>query len=491
MPLFAPLENLQQADLPPRTKSFWQMAGPGAVLVGLSIGAGEIIIWPTTVAKHGAGMAWAAVVGVFLQIWINLEIARWTVATGETVYTGYARVWRGFGPVFILLTILGWLAPGWAQASGSALKALLVGPQFGAHSFWGSNTCWTTVTFAAVIGLLFGPKFVYHSVEKTIELLVLTVTVGLILVAFFVGTADTWTDLGRGIVNVGYRAPGFEVKELFIAIVFAGAGGTANLFYTFYLRDKNIGMGALIPDLMNPLRGRTETIPSAGFVYPDTDENARRFRSWWRYIWQDQVSFFWFLNTFTLMLFIFGALAVLHPRGIVPESGTLIWDESVILGEVFGRWGSGWGQVGRTIFLMVGVATLFSTQLAVVDGVARSISDILYTNLAFARKRELSWWYIVIALGWIATGIIITGVIEINEWTGQLGVLFNAAYMGGFAMAIYVPLTLIMNLKLLPKSARPGPLHVGMMLVASLVYGGFAIACLCWEITERIGNGSP
>lgn len=486
MPLFSPLEKLQQADLPPRTKSFWQMAGPGAVLVGLSIGAGEIIIWPTTIARHGAGMAWAAVVGVFMQIWINFEVARWTVATGETVYTGYARVWRGFGPVFILLTILGWLAPGWAQASGSALKALLVGPDFGAQSFWGSNTCWTTVTFLAVVGLLFGPKFVYNSVEKSIEVLVLIVTVGLILVAVFVGTADTWKELGRGVINVGYRAPNFPVKDLFIAIVFAGAGGTANLFYTFYLRDKNIGMGSLIPDLQNPLRGRTETIPSAGFLYPDTEENAGRFRSWWRYIWADQVSFFWFLNTFTLMLFIFGALAVLHANRIVPKSGTLIWDESVILGDVFGRWGSGWGQVGRTIFLMVGVATLFSTQLAVVDGVARSIADILYTNFTAARKRELSWWYMVIALGWIAVGILITAVIEINNWSGQLGVLFNAAYMGGFAMAIYVPLTLFMNLRFLPKSARPGPLHIVMMSAASLLYGGFAIYCICSEIAARV-----
>jgi hypothetical protein len=487
MPLFAPLEKFQQADLPPRTKSFWQMAGPGAVLVGLSIGAGEIIIWPTTIARYGAGMAWAAVVGVFIQIWINLEVARWTVATGETVYTGYSRVWRGFGPVFILLTVLGWLAPGWAQASGSALKALLVGPEYGIGTFWGSTTCWTTVTFAAVVGLLFGPKFVYHSVEKTIELLVLIVTVGLILVAVFVGTADTWKELGRGIVNVGYRAPDFPVKDLFIAIVFAGAGGTANLFYTFYLRDKNIGMGSLIPDLMNPLRGRTETSPSAGFVYPDTDENRTRFRSWWRYIWQDQVLFFWLLNTFTLMLFIFGALAVLHANRIIPQSNTLIWDESVILGEVFGRWGAGMAKVGRTIFLMVGVATLFSTQLAVVDGVSRSLSDILYTNFTFARKRELSWWYIVIALGWIATGILITAVIELNSLSGQLGVLFNAAYMGGFAMAVYVPLTLIMNLKYLPKSARPGPLHIGMMVAASLLYGGFAIYCLSWEIRSRLG----
>jgi len=490
MPLFAPLDKFQTADLPPRTKSFWKLAGPGAVLVGLSIGAGEIIIWPMTIATYGASMAWAAVLGVFLQIWINLEVARWTIATGETVYTGYSRLWRGFGPVFIGLTIVGWLTPAWAQVSGSALKALAVGPGFGAGTFWGSNTCWTMVTFAAVVGLLFGPKFVYQSVERTIEILVLMITLGLILVAFFVGTADTWRDLGRGIINVGYRDPAFPVKQLFIAIVFAGAGGTANLFYTFYLRDKNIGMGSLIPDLQNPLRGRTETIPSAGFLYPDTAENAGRFRAWWRYIWQDQILFFWFLNTLTLMLFIFGALAVLHPLGKAPAEGTLIWDESVILGDVFGRWGAAWGKIGRNIFLMVGVATLFSTQLAVVDGVARSIADILYTNVAMARKRELSWWYMVIALVWIATGILITAVFEWFHLSGQLGVLFNAAYMGGFAMAIYVPLTLIMNLRYLPTSAKPGPLHIGMMVIASLVYGGFAIACLYWEITERIGTAA-
>ena len=121
--MFEPLNDLKAADLPPRTLPFWKLAGPGAVLVGLSVGAGEIIIWPRTVAEFGASMVWVAVLGVMLQLWINFEIGRWTVSTGETMYTGYSRVWRGFGPVFILLTILGWLAPGWAQASGSALKA--------------------------------------------------------------------------------------------------------------------------------------------------------------------------------------------------------------------------------------------------------------------------------------------------------------------------------------------------------------------------------
>ena len=77
----------------------------------------------------------------------------------------------------------------------------------------------------------------------------------------------------------------------------------------------------------------------------------------------------------------------LHPQGIVPEQGRLIYDEAQILGEI-------WGVAGQKIFLLVGVATLFGTQLALVDGVSRSISDIIYTNFQGAQKRSLSWWYL-------------------------------------------------------------------------------------------------
>ncbi len=470
MPVFDKLDDLRTDDLPERRLGFWQMAGPGAVLVGLSIGAGEIIIWPRLVAEYGAEMVWAAVLGVFLQMWINLEVGRWTIATGETVFTGFSRIWRGFAPIFIMLTVFSWIAPGWGRASGLALKALLVGP-----AGFGSDTFWTMVTFAGCALLLFGPKVIYGSVEKSVELLVLIVTIGLICVAVAVGTADTWASLFSGAVNFGYKHPDVTVKQMFIAIVFAGAGGTANLFYTFYLRDKHIGMGARLPSMQNPLRGTTEKIPTTGYRYEDTEENANRFEAWWDYIKKDQMLFFLALNTVTMMLFIFGALAVLHPRGIVPASGTLIWDEAQILGEV-------WGPAGRTIFLLVGLATLFGTQLALIDGVSRSIADILSTNFAFAKKRDTSWWYVLVAAVWMIAGCAITFVMEARG-VSELGFLFNAAYIGGFAMAIYVPLLLICNRKFLPKSAQPKTVSTIMMVIASVVYVAFAVACLIWEFT--------
>ncbi len=473
--LFEPLDDFKTIDLPEKQLPFWKIAGPGAILVGLSIGAGEIVIWPLIAAEYGASMVWAAVLGVFLQLWINFEVGRWTIATGETVYTGYSRIWRGFGPLFILLTVVGWIAPGWARASGLALKALLIGP-----GGWGSDTFWTVITFAAVALILFGPKMVYQSVERTVELLVAIVTIGLILVVIAVGSLDTWKELGSGIINVGHIAEGMSVKSLFIAIVFAGAGGTANLFYTFYLRDKNIGMGARLPSLRNPLRGRDETISSTGFLFEETEENKRRFSAWWKYIKQDQMIFFWALNTVTILLFIFGALAVLHPQGIVPEKGQLIYDEANILKGI-------WGMPGQYIFLLVGVATLFGTQLALVDGVGRSISDIIYTNFKGAKKRPLSWWYLLIAGIWIVGGCVITFVMEQLN-VSELGFLFNAAYMGGFAMALYVPLTLYMNYRFLPKIAKPKTISTIMMFIASAVYIGFAISSIIWEIKRLIGG---
>jgi hypothetical protein len=122
-----------------------------------------------------------------------------------------------------------------------------------------------------------------------------------------------------------------------------------------------------------------------------------------------------------------------------------------------------------------------------VDGVSRSISDIVYTNFKGARKRGLSWWYMLIAGIWIIAGCLITFVME-QMGVSELGFLFNAAYMGGFAMALYVPLTLYINRRFLPKFARPGGICTTMMILASLVYVGFAVSSLIWEIGRLIGG---
>ncbi len=460
---------LRHADLPRRQLSFWRLTGPGAILVGLSIGAGEIVLWPWITAKFGAVMVWAAALGVFVQLWVNFEIGRWAIVTGEAPYTGFARIWMGSIYVLLGIGFVGLFLPGWARISGAALKALIFGPD-GPGADW----VWTAITFASVAVLLFGPKFMYTAVERITVALVAFMTLGLIFVAFQVGTLDAVLEMGRGLVDVGHIEldDEFPFSRFFGAFVFAGAGGAGNLWYAFYLRDKGIGMGARIPKLLNPLRGQEEEDVATGFVYPETDENRRAFRDWFRWVLTDQTLYFWLLNTLTMFLFMFGALCVLRPLGLVPEEGRIIWDESLILGETLGAF-------GRYLFLVIGMAALYSTQLVGVDGGARAWAYILRTTFRFGDRVDQSKLYLPFALLFMVAGTASTWFFERYEVTG-LGFIFNAALLGGFSMAMYVPLMLYMNLRYLPVSARPRALNIVMMLVASALYVGFALYTL-WD----------
>jgi hypothetical protein len=445
-PLPAPLA---EADLPERRRSFAQLVGPGAVLVGLSIGAGELVLWPWITAKFGAVMVWAAALGILLQLFVNLEIGRFAIATGEAPYTGFARIWMGFVWFLVGLAVLALLFPGWARISGAALKALIYGP-----AGPGADWLWTALTFIAIAALLFGPKVMYTAVERTITLLVVLMTAGLIFVAVKVGTLDGLAEMGRGLMNFGHIEldDEFTALRFFGALVYAGAGGAANLWYAFYLRDKGIGMGARVPTLRNPLREVAEAggpAAAAGFLFPDTPQNRRRFRSWYRFVVFDQVFFFWLLNSFTMFLFIFGALCVLRPAGVVPAEGQILWDEALILVESM-------GNAGRYLFLVIGMAALFSTQLVIVDGGARTWAYILETTTRVGRRVSQSRLYAVFALLIMGAGIFGTWFFERFSVSG-LGFVFNAALLGGLAMALYVPLLLYLNLRVLPASARPGP----------------------------------
>jgi Mn2+/Fe2+ NRAMP family transporter len=151
---------------------------------------------------------------VFLQTWVNIEIGRRSIATGESAYMGFARVWRGLGLTFVLFNFFGWFFPGWARISGTALKALVLGPKHNSPDW-----LWTLITFAMVAGVLFGPKRVYGAVEKVVSALVMIITLGLIVIAIRVGTWASVKEMFSGLINIGHKEPGFSGKASFIAMV--------------------------------------------------------------------------------------------------------------------------------------------------------------------------------------------------------------------------------------------------------------------------------
>ncbi|MBI5529363.1 MAG: Nramp family divalent metal transporter, partial [Deltaproteobacteria bacterium] len=406
----------------------------------------------------GPSMTWAAIVGVFLQLWVNFEIGRYTIATGESVYSGFSRIARFFGPFFLCMVIATTILPGWATVSGYSLKVLLVGADG-----WGAPWIWTWITFGLIAACLLGPKYVYALFEKVESLLVVVITLGLIAIAARVASADVWRSVGAGALAFGHIEPGVPASDLFAALVFAGIGGTGNIFLCFYLKDKRIGMGALAPHVFNPLRGRSEAAPCAGYIFEPDAKNLGRWRAWFNHFRTEQVLLFWLCNTFTIILFIVGAAAALRPRGLVPDGFALATTQAGILAEMMGK-------AGEVVFLLVAFASLFSTQLGIIDGNARSLSDIVHCSNPRAQKKSLGWWYAVIAVGWIGVGAVLS-LFRFSPWW----MFVTSSCLGGVVMAVYCPLLIFLNHRYLPKGVRPGLVHTAMLALASVVYVTFAV----------------
>ena len=166
-------------ELPP-VPPLRALLGPSIILAGLSIGSGEFVLWPRLTAQYGFAIFWAAWIGVTIQFFLNMEIERYTLATGEIAVVGFLRLSRVLGPVFLLCGTLPWIWPGWATGAGEILTWEMGG----------------SVTTFAVVGLVvcgavlsLGPV-VYRTVE-TIQ----TVLVSLIFVAL--------TDLYVRLVSMG------------------------------------------------------------------------------------------------------------------------------------------------------------------------------------------------------------------------------------------------------------------------------------------------
>ncbi len=139
------------------------------------------------------------------------------------------------------------------------------------------------------------------------------------------------------------------------------------------------------------------------------------------------------------------------------------------------------GEPGRYLFLVIGMAALFSTQLGLVDGSARILTDMIQIDFSRARKLQEGHLYLASVLGIVVMGVGSTWLLDVFDVTA-LGFIFNSALVGGFAMAVYAPLTLYLNLRHLPPAARPGWLNICMVGLASLVYGGFALYCIWVEV---------
>src|ERR1051325_3813060 len=86
------LEPWRRGELPPAPRpkglGWFSAIGPGVIVLGGSIGRGEFPLGPAAFVKYGLSLLWVVGVAAVLQTLLNLELMRYTMATGEPIMTG-------------------------------------------------------------------------------------------------------------------------------------------------------------------------------------------------------------------------------------------------------------------------------------------------------------------------------------------------------------------------------------------------------------------
>jgi hypothetical protein len=445
---------LRQSDLPqppPYTfRNVVRIIGPGAILLGLSLGSGDWILGPAATARWGPGILWICTLSILLQALLNMEMARYTLATGESIFAGFMRVGpgpRAWGPVYALLHLgqLGW--PGWALAAASALAAAFLGRMPRAEDEAVIVGLGYAIFLGGVMLTLLGAR-ARRTVERA-EWIVMAWTLGfLALLGFLLVPGNIWQAVAVGFVSPALPAVRDASLDWVLLAAFAaysGGGGTINAALTQWLRDKGAGMAGTIESRPVVVGGESIRFARDGMTFAPNDVNLAKWRQWWRYLKTD----FWYLWTA-------GCLAGMA----LP---TLLAAHFATPGEIWAGLGApawlaqavGWryGFVVWTLVLLTGFAILTLTQVGIVEGFARSVTDILWTARARCRvpgaEGPAGNLYYAVLVAFTAAGCV---AMTLADPFRLILISANVAAINFVVLSVH---TVWINRTLLPRELRP------------------------------------
>jgi hypothetical protein len=457
------------ADLP-EPAPLGKVMGPSVLLLAGAIGSGEFVLWPYITSQVGLSLVWLVVIGVTTQYFLNMEIERYTLATGETAVTGFTRLWKPWGGLFIVMAFGAWMWPGWATGGTTTLSF--------ARGFSEDLIPYITIGVLLLIGIVLTVSpVVYKTVEKIQFFMVTLIVLFVVYAAVALLGFDGYAALGRGFVEVQEipaAVSDIPIAVLMGAIAFAGAGGVMNLVQSNWVRDKGLGMGARLPKVVSPFTGEEVAAPTTGYFFHRDEENMRRWKGWWKVADTEQKLTFLLIGGVTLLVFMTLTYVTVGIGGQA-ESFDFIKIQGDALGADYGSWLS-------TAFWLIGSVVLFSTNLTVLDMVARLTADVLKTGALrdSARWSESKLYFLTVWL-MIAVGsaILLSGVDQ------PLVLLVIASALNGVVMFIYSLLLLKLNRGVLPREIGVTGVRYGAAIWACLFYGFFSVILL-WDQAKQL-----
>ncbi len=446
----------------PKPLPLRQLIGPSFVILALGLGSGEVILWPYLASNYGLGIAWGALLGITFQYFINMEIERYALVKGESVFVGIHRLWPRAAYWFILTTFIGFGLPGIIAASAQVFGSII-----GVADFR-----WIAIIFLIIIGLVLSAgKTVYGLMEKlTKGIILIGVPIVFILTLILADGAD-WQALAQGLMGVGegfrWLPEGIVLATFLAAFAYSGAGGNLNLTQSIYVKEKGYGMGKYAPKIAGLFRGGAdkEAVSLDGYHFEETPANMQRFRQWWRNISLEHLVVFWFVGALSMLLLMLLAYTTTFGLDGTAEGISFVIFQGAAIGQqIF--------PAAGVAFLVVVTVMLFQTQLGVMD----STSRIMAENAALRKGGtvNLSKWYFIFVWAQIAFGIILF-LFNISE---PKSLLVLGAVINAVAMFVHIGIVSWTNYRQLPKACQPSLLRRLVLLGIFCFFGYFSFMVL-------------
>ena len=440
--------------------------GPSLIALGISVGSGEWLLGPLAVggAEQGfEGLGFVILISALLQVFYNIEIGRYVVATGEVPVVGFGRTPPGYlfwVPFALLCLYFANILGGWAAAAGQGLMTLITG-EIASAPYEDTGVWLATVgLLAAVFVLAAAARKISRALQIVALFLVVFQLISLLVLDIFIVPGSVWLEGILGFITPALPPSGTDATLLGGLAGFTALASGLNWYIMNHYRDQGYGMGYRVGFIAG-LRGEEKEVLPIGLTFPDDEKNAALWRRWHRLLLTDMWGIF-FVGAILGML-----LPTLLMRHLVLLSGRKPTEANIptFAAEILNA------EYGRFLFylaLLLGFLILFDTQVAIFEALVRNFTDAMNaTSPGFRRMtagdpRRFYFPYMIFLL------IVIAFIVRLAAPTRLISITANMSNFG----ALFFPWVLMYLNSKLPRAARP-PGYTYVLLVLNFLFFGF------------------
>lgn len=452
--------------------------GPGVIALGLSFGNMEWMIGPLTMTEHGfKGLGWLLLASLVLQIFYNVELARFTLATGEPPILAFGRLPPGrliWTPLALILFYAAYIWGDWALIAGASLFSLITGRVYGPDELNLVRLISAGLLLISLLILSLGRKAV-RTLAALQGIFLSYILLGLILLAMVVVPAEFWMESLRNWITPALPPEEVSAGSLGALVGFMALASGLNFIFIGYYRDQGLGMGSKTGYISGLIGGHRTQISPSGKIFAESQQNAARWKRWFRYLVIDQWALYFIgaLASIIIPSTLAGYLANL-PGATAPSQDSILVYMALGLGQRYGSLVSGWTLVASFVIL-------FSTQIVILELLARNLNDAILAIAAPSRveaepisgsqspkpqaaKDARSLYYPILAGLVFSIGVLMHITLP-ESWTLLLSNLPNLA-------AMIFPLAAIYLNRKLPRPARITWWSY-LVLLANVIFFGY------------------